>query len=282
MDDAFTKILKKSTNKSKKAVSKNDVHDILGEDKLVLVENVKTTIKKSPIIEWDDVKDKRFGFDEAVELWGKKKLFSYYRYRCKTKNTAYADAIDESIGIARRHSFMHEIFVIAESVLSRSVENQVIRSYIDYYVNNLLENTVVRKGKFDVYDISKRSNFKIFIKNTHIDEAHNHQEVSDETSDINEIYDMGGVNFVNRYGIVVSHAYLMNKKGLDDQQACRVCLKFMQDAIKEAPTAKKDIMQVTQKKSPYHESYKKEELIRLLDGLDLTEICFAVDGSKFF
>lgn len=282
MDDTFTKILKKSKKSNNKIVTQNNILDIVDDNKLILVEGKKEEQTKATVIEWNDIKDKRHGFEQPIELWSKNKLFSYFRYRCKKKNSHYADVIDSAIALTRRGNFMRELFIVAENEMRQKIDNKLIQTYIDFYTQHLLEQSVVRKQKFDAYDIVRKSTFRAFAKSTNIKQTQDYDIEEIIGNSIDDVYETGGINFILKYGIVVINAYLRIKKNLTEEQSYKASKKFLQDAFKENVQNREQIVKITESQSPYCEKYKTSSLESLLHEFNVVRVIYAVDGKKFF
>lgn len=282
-EDNLAAILKKSKNDVQRKKIENNLSDIIGENNLTIIEGPNTINKKYGEIEWVEIKDKRHGFDQPIELWNKQKLFSYFRYKCKKINIRYADAIDCAIGLARRHVFIKEIFQTIEKSDKDLANNNTVRNYIDYFVQNILATCVTSSGEFDVYQLIRKQNILKFlrvIKN--IKQQSSTFKASNCTTSIDDVYDTGGINLLKTYGIVVSFVYLCKMRQIDETRACKVIIAFYNDASKDSTEILDTILQKTLEYGPYCKSYYSVALNDAIRNTVNTNIDFVLNGKLFF
>jgi hypothetical protein len=283
-DGVFEKILHDSSKEKKKSRTQNDICDIINEDTLQITNQDNNIFHKS-IIEWSEIKDKRYGFDEHIDLWTKQKFFSYLRYRVKCVNLSYKDHIDCSIGLARRHTYIKELIAKIAKIYKQPANNDMLRKYIDFYVQNLLEKCVAAKGEFDLYDLYKSENIRSFLKvistQKDIEENVSIQHVSDKLTiaKIQEAYESGGVTFLSTAGIIYSYGFLKNHKNIDTYKCIKVLQSFVNDARREGPIVIDKIKEITMSYNSYSHEYADKELLDFLLKLQI-KVEFNQNGTR--
>jgi hypothetical protein len=267
----------KETNKgiTPKSKKKNSLLDIIGEDELEIIEDAtpikKTTSgRKTGVCKWKDVKG---GNDFNVippELWTDKKIFSYFRFLCVRKDKSLGDKIVVAIGPALHARFIKKIREELERRLGSIPSNSVLRTYIEWYVNEELS-----VSSFDLYDIcSRRVSQKFMSLNKHkqVEGASLTNKI--DLSKIEDSYNSGGVTFLMNYGIVICFSWLLSSRGLSSKESKEVIQSFYQDAAKSGPAFVERIKEVTKKMSPYSEKDYSQQLSELLANLAINEVSF--------
>jgi len=285
--DNFLSILTRSKSDCEKESAKKipkckkDINDFLGDNDVEIVDNGDA---KAKIVGWNEISSRRKFTNQPVEIWSNVNLFMYFKSICAKKNIEYKEKIECDIGLARRSIIINELFTKFEVYTGNKVDNVIIKNYMDFYVNKIVDDEVARLGKFNVYSLLHKTNIAKYYKANKqsasetvvADNSH-----SQNMNTIDTVYETGGVNMLVQYGIVIPFVWFVAKKNLSKSEAAKVIEAFLRDAKVEGELVHNMIEDMTVKLSPYPLSYVSEELEKIMNKHKITKVKFSINGKMY-
>jgi hypothetical protein len=268
-DDMMLGILSRSHKDTANRVSSKDTLEI-----------IDVPSKPAKICKWKDIKVKKAYATVPVSEWGSKKFFLYFRSLCGDKDKSLKEVFDSSIGVARQAAFIDSVKQEFLKKTDKVVTKETLKEYIEWFVSTQLD-SLVSSSQFTIYCLKYERYISRFLK-----ENDNKQLVVEETkiidfSNIDKMFDSGGVNFLLSYGLVISFVWLHKKKNLSSVDAKEAIVRFYKDATRSGDAIAAKIRDVTAKFSPYSPDYIDRNLEELLKTCKVERVEFTNKGKKY-
>lgn len=241
MDDT-TKLIFDAIKKGIPASKKKKVlKDIEADENPCAIDNLKKIVKVK--------KDYKY---KNIKKWTSSDFAKYIEDALKTRSLRFKD--NTFLG-GQQISKLYDLFV---EKISDSMDNSVLRDYIDWwmaYKTKSLDDTPV-----SIYDISKMFFIDDFIKYKNFNKApvvsveNSEQKESVEDLDLDQLYKLGGLEFLLENIGIVESSYYLKLKGQESVLSISDCLKKM---VKQSVL---NIIKVTVDRK----KYEKEKLIDFL------------------
>jgi len=248
----------------------NQTLELIGEEttKIDEANETKKKYNKNGQIKWDKVKsspDAR-ARSKHISDWDSKNFYFYFSDQYKLKYKEDLPFIREvCIPIMKK---VKEKF---EKITSKKIDPQIIVDYIDWFILNEIDKIISKIQFFNIHSVYYESIIKRFLsqyKSVNYVLEYPFQEACSPISfeNMELIFKSSRINFIMKYGFVITFNWLISFKKLSPSDAKDMILVIIKDAMKEGDSSISKAISATNQLSPYPDSYKHVYLNPVLDS----------------
>jgi len=284
-NDGLENILVKSNKSAVQGIGpktkrkQDSILDLFEEKDLELVGSEKPK-KASKEIEWEEIKGlsrAASAMAKPVAEWTGVQLFLHLKKLYKDRYNQDL-SIGDRLGLQLVRAMREDIIKITGDVPTP----QNLKSYLEWFVANDLDALIAKNGDFYIRLIrnkpSIRRYFKEVQKQNNVEDVIEHEE---PIEDMDSIFRASKANFIMKYGVVITLAWLVKKKGASLDKAKKIIIDVLGDIMKEGDSSFSKVAKTTKSLSPYPNSYKFECLDELLGIIKERNIQFSESAKSY-
>jgi len=265
------------------------IFDVIGNNSLEITNSEISESKnlpdkkflKSGISDWKNLPIKRAvsSMNKPVEDWHSEQFYIYFSRLYKEKYPLSNLETSTRAGI----TFMKKLLEDFKETLNREFNPEVIKKYLDWFIKNELDIFISQKGKFVLQDLRSKKAMRRFDNQHRIEES---AIVVDEVVSVvpdnafkrmTLIFKASRINFIMKYGVVISLYWLINEKSIKPDEAKDIIIAILKDTNKEGESSIEKVKIITSSFSPYPLTYNNNLLKDIFSFLkmEISDIQFS-------